>query len=162
MKSGIPEKYRLAALTEERDPLKNRAALEGITALDAGMFPGNPWGRAGFEESVSNEYDFLVAAEADDSAEILGYGLLRCFDDAEVIRIAVSEASRRQGIGRMLLAEMIAHAKACGAAGIFLEVRSGNTAAVGLYREAGFTEEGIRKGYYHDPPEDALIMRYSC
>ena len=162
MKGGIPEKYRLTVLTKERDPLKNRAALEGITGLDAGMFPGNPWGRDGFEECVSNGYDFLIAAEADESAEILGYGLLRCFDDAEVIRIAVSETSRRQGIGRRLLAEMIAHAKACGAAGIFLEVRSGNAAAVGLYREAGFTEEGIRRGYYHNPPEDALIMRYSC
>ena len=162
MKGGISGNCRPAVLTKERDPQKNKTALDEISRLDAGMFPGNPWGREGFEESVSNEYDFLVAAEADGSAEILGYGLLRCFDDAEVIRIAVSEKARRQGIGRMLLAEMIAHAKACGAAGIFLEVRSGNTAEAGLYREAGFTEEGIRKGYYHDPPEDALIMRYSC
>ena len=43
-----------------------------------------------------------------------------------------------------------------------LQVREEHLLRDGLYREAGFTEEGIRKGYYHDPPEDALIMRYSC
>ncbi len=92
----------------------------------------------------------------------VGFGLLRCFDDAELIRIAVSPEERRRGTGRLLLRELIAECRRREIPNLFLEVRSGNEAAIGLYSQAGFTAEGIRRNYYHEPLEDALIMRYTC
>lgn len=93
---------------------------------------------------------------------LAGFALLRCFDDAELIRIAVDESCRRHGIGRALLERLIAEAGTRGVSSIFLEVRSGNTPAIAMYEAAGFTREGVRKGYYSGPKEDALIMKYSC
>lgn len=146
--------------------------IRQIAALDAELFPGNCWGYESLSACAENEYDFLTAAVCGVAGDaggsgceaegIAGFGLLRCFDDAEVLRIAVRETDRRRGIGRELLSNMIAEAKRRGAGSIFLEVRYGNHAAVELYRKAGFTEEGIRKDYYSDPKEDALIMRYTC
>lgn len=95
-------------------------------------------------------------------AHAAGFALLRCFDDAELIRIAASARHRREGIGRRLLDALIAEAAKRGAGSIFLEVRRGNTAAIKLYEGAGFEQIGVRKDYYHAPKEDALIMRYTC
>ncbi|MDD5832257.1 MAG: ribosomal protein S18-alanine N-acetyltransferase [Clostridiales bacterium] len=100
--------------------------------------------------------------EKNKMTRVAGFGLLRCFDDAEVVRIAVRSEYRREGIGSRLLEGLISEAKRRKVSGIFLEVRSSNLAAVSMYRRAGFTEEGIRKNYYSSPAEDALIMRYTC
>ena len=98
----------------------------------------------------------------DVNAHAAGFALLRCFDDAELIRIAASPEHRREGIGRRLLGALIDEANKCGAGSIFLEVRRSNTAAIKLYEGAGFEQTGVRKDYYHAPKEDALIMRYTC
>ena len=92
----------------------------------------------------------------------IGYALLRCFDDAELIFIAVSDEHRGQGIGGRLLGRLISEAEIRKAGSIFLEVRAGNMPALKMYENAGFKAEGIRKGYYHDPKEDAVIMRFEC
>ena len=146
----------------DQDAARTEAVLDRIAGIDEMLFKSNPWGRKSFADSVQNEFDLLLAAEEEETGEILGYGLLRSFDDAELIRIAVVPEARRRGIAGRMLSVMTDHAGKCGASGIFLEVRSSNTPAIGLYRSAGFKEEGVRKGYYHDPKEDALIMRYSC
>lgn len=99
---------------------------------------------------------------AGENAHAAGFALLRCFDDAELIRIAASPEHRREGIGRRLLDALIDEAKKCGAGSIFLEVRRSNAAAIKLYEGAGFEHTGVRKDYYHAPKEDALIMRYTC
>lgn len=135
--------------------------LYDISEIDRCVFPGNIWGRDSFEESMGNSYDYLIAAVLSGTITA-GFALLRCFDDAEVVRIAVRREYRRLGIGQMLLNRLVAEAKKRSANGIFLEVRSSNEAAVSMYRKAGFSEEGVRKNYYSAPAEDALIMRYTC
>ncbi len=141
----------------------SRHLLEEISGIDDKIFETNQWGIESFEDSIKNDYDFLIAAvEELPENRTVGFGLLRCFDDAEVIRIAVRPEDRRKGYGRKLLDEMLAECRRRQVPNIFLEVRSGNAAAIGLYQEAGFTAEGIRKAYYRQPTEDALIMRYTC
>ena len=95
----------------------------------------------------------------DPDGELLGWTcLLLAADEAELLKIAVAPARRRQGIGRALLADAVAGAIRSGARRLFLEVRERNQAARALYSDAGFTEVGRRKGYYRHPSDDALIL----
>jgi ribosomal-protein-alanine N-acetyltransferase len=79
-------------------------------------------------------------------------------DEAEVLTLAVAPAARRQGIAAGLLREARGLAAACGAAAIFLEVATGNAAALALYCREGFAEIGRRRRYYVDG-SDAVVMR---
>lgn len=94
-------------------------------------------------------------------AVVTGYALLRCFDDAEIIRIATDSRCRRQGIGSMLLEALLAEVHKRDIHSIFLEVRSSNMPAIKLYEHAGFERAGVRRDYYSAPTEDAIIMRYT-
>jgi [ribosomal protein S18]-alanine N-acetyltransferase len=79
--------------------------------------------------------------------------------EAEIYNIAVRNEARRKGIGRMLLAAAIEHfiSRACKC--IWLEVRSSNSAALQFYENNGFNRSAIRRNFYADPVEDALVMR---
>jgi ribosomal-protein-alanine N-acetyltransferase len=90
---------------------------------------------------------------------ILGYaGLWFMADDAHLVNIAVREGYRRQGIGEHLLISAIDIAMERNASVITLEVRPSNKVAQALYRKYGFIEVGVRRGYYYDTKEDALLM----
>jgi len=89
--------------------------------------------------------------------EIAGYIIFsKVFDEAELIKIAVNTLYRNEGIGALLMEKMIEEAG--DEAMYFLEVRSSNQSAIRLYEKYGFAEVGLRKNYYKDPTEDALIM----
>ena len=133
--------------------------LKQISELDEAIFSGNIWGIDSYRKSTVNEYDYLTVAM--DSSKLLGFALLRCFDDAELIRIAVDTRQRRHGIGERLLDNLLQEARAREIHNIFLEVRSSNVPAIRLYEKAGFINAGARKGYYSNPTEDAIIMRYT-
>lgn len=77
-------------------------------------------------------------------------------DEREILNLAVDPAQRRKGIARALLAEELSR----GPGRWFLEVRASNTAAIGLYESAGFERCGRRPGYYRDPAEEAIVMRF--
>lgn len=95
----------------------------------------------------------------DADGALLGWScLLVAGDEAELLKVSVAPAHRRRGIGRALLADVFTGAIQAGARRLFLEVREGNQAARALYAGAGFTEMSRRKGYYHDPPDDALVL----
>jgi ribosomal-protein-alanine N-acetyltransferase len=79
-------------------------------------------------------------------------------DQVEILNLAVSPAQRRKGVGKRL----IDHALGLGAAEIFLEVRAGNEPAQAFYRRAGFQPAGRRPGYYPNPAEDAVVMRFAA
>jgi len=132
--------------------------IECVAAIDREIFP-DPWSETGlFSYLIRNDTVFLVAEDGDG---IAGYCGCQCAaDEADIITVAVMSGKRRAGIGRELLYELICLAKAHGAANIYLEVRTGNEPAKALYRDFGFTELGIRKGYYSDPTEDAVTMKY--
>ena len=78
-------------------------------------------------------------------------------DEAHVINVAVAPAERRRGIGRALVQTLLAYAREHAIAKVLLEVRAGNSAAIGLYRSLGFAEFNVRRRYYPDG-EDAIEM----
>jgi ribosomal-protein-alanine N-acetyltransferase len=91
--------------------------------------------------------------------EVLGFCILhKVSDEAELYQIAVSEASRRQGIAGMLMEAALEYAEENGVNAVFLEVRKSNTAAFCLYKKYGYQTVGRRKNYYDNPVEDAVIM----
>ena len=131
--------------------------LDGVMEIEEVSFP-TPWSREMFLEDFPRDFsDTLVAAGTED--EVLGYAV--CWTiagESHLLNIAVHPAWRGRGIGRALLSECIRRAAGAGASRVFLEVRAGNEAAQRLYRSMGFAFRGIRKGYYTDTGEDAVIL----
>lgn len=116
-----------------------------------------PWSLRLLEEGLSSPWDTYWVAE--EQGHIIGYANLRVLaGEGEIQRIAVHPEYRRRGIGKKLMEEMTSFATKQGVGDITLEVRAGNQAAICLYKSYGFSEEGIRKRYYHNPEEDAVIM----
>ena len=77
----------------------------------------------------------------------------------ELENIVVAGKFRQRGVGSRLLSEFIAHARTENGSGIFLEVRESNQSARVLYQRVGFEQTGLRKGYYANPAEDAILYR---
>lgn len=117
----------------------------------------SPWKAADIEDALSSPSMVVWVFEED--AEIQGALLLQtCLDEAEILSIATAPASRRRGIGRMLLSYAL---KELGAnTGVFLEVRSKNEGAIAFYKTFGFSVIGLRKRYYTNPADDALLMKF--
>ena len=93
------------------------------------------------------------------NGEMIGYINLRFLaGEGELMRIAVKPAYRGYGYSRKLMDRMMISAKEQQASDLTLEVRAGNKPAIGLYESYGFAAEAVRKGYYHNPTEDARIM----
>jgi len=131
--------------------------LDGVMAIEEVSFP-TPWSREMFLEDFPRDFsESLVAVGAGD--EVLGYAVCwTLVGESHLLNLAVHPARQGQGIGRALLSECIRRAARAGATLIFLEVRAGNEAAQRLYRSMGFAFRGIRKGYYTDTGEDAVIL----
>lgn len=133
--------------------------VASVYQLSADCF-SEPWSLESIRQEVTNPVASYFVVEQE--GEIVGYsGLWHVLDEGEVINIAVSQQKRRQGIGAMLLEKLIEKARSCQVSVIHLEVRQGNEMAINLYRRYGFKEIAIRKGYYHKPLEDAVIMEWS-
>ena len=78
--------------------------------------------------------------------------------EGELMRIAVKKEFRGHGLSRKLMDQMVKSAKEKEVFDFTLEVRAGNKAAINLYKSYGFKKEAVRRGYYHNPTEDAFIM----
>jgi ribosomal-protein-alanine N-acetyltransferase len=116
------------------------------------------WSQKQYEQMFSSERLVLVIAEDD---QVLGFVAGRgAAGEWEIENIAVTGAARRRGLGSRLLGEFLHHVRSSGGTEVFLEVRESNRAARALYEKWAFIEAGRRKGYYHDPPEDALILKF--
>lgn len=99
------------------------------------------------------------AIAAEDKGRLIGYLFYTMvMDEMELLTIAVSERERGKGIGRLLMQQMIRNAGDFKAKKIFLEVRPSNIRAKRLYASFGFEQIGVRKGYYRDNNEDAIVM----
>ena len=89
----------------------------------------------------------------------VGYaGMWKVFDEGHITNIAVHPEFRNAGVGSALIEALISAAKENGITSLTLEVRKSNLPALALYRKYGFRECGIRKSYYTDNNEDAIIM----
>jgi len=138
---------------EERDV----SALQRLEAATPGM---PPWTELHWLGLLAGD-SIVVIAEAD--GQVAGYAvasLLRIPGEvvAELEAVVVASAHRRNGLGNGLLQYLLAEVEAAGAIRLMLEVRTGNGAARALYRGLGFQEEGLRRRYYRDPVEDAVLM----
>ena len=124
-----------------------------------------PWSEQSFRQLIHDPQALFLVAVCEDplSAKApvcLGYaGAVMAGEQGDVTNIAVRNADKRQGIGRILLEALIRRTADAGVRELFLEVREHNTPALGLYRSSGFVRVGTRKNYYSDPTEDALIMK---
>ena len=118
----------------------------------------DPWS----ERSVASELDnslalWLVAVEGD---RVAGYvGSQTVMDETDMMNIAVHPDFRRGGIARELVMALVRELKERGSHCLTLEVRASNDPAKGLYEKLGFQQVGLRKNYYRNPKEDALILR---
>jgi ribosomal-protein-alanine N-acetyltransferase len=117
----------------------------------------SPWNEKDFETYINREGTvFLTACE---NEKTVGYiGLISAADEADITNVSVLKSERKHGIGNALVVKAVEEALKLGVKKIFLEVRKSNEAAVSLYKKNGFEQVGIRKDYYHNPTEDALLM----
>lgn len=117
-----------------------------------------PWTADGFRNELKhNPYAHYIVMERED--RIIGYaGMWLIFDEAHITNIAVREKYRGMKLGFKLLQKLIQEARSLGADKMTLEVRVSNRVAQNLYEKFGFRSVGVRKGYYSDNQEDALIM----
>lgn len=134
------------------------ARLNGVMEVERLSYT-TPWSRDAFLTEMLQTYTvYLVAVDGDRVAAIGGMHVV--WEDAHVTNVAVHPDYRRQGLGERMMRELIARAAARGARRMTLEVRASNVPAQRLYQKLGFvTAPGaIRKGYYTDTNEDAIVM----
>jgi len=117
-----------------------------------------PWSKnALIEEVLNNRMAIYITAKVNGKA--IGYaGMWKIFDEGHITNIAVHPEYRQNGIGSRLVEKLVDIAKERGIVKMTLEVRKSNLAAQALYCKYGFKEMGLRKGYYADNGEDAIIM----
>ncbi|MGM0924570.1 MAG: ribosomal protein S18-alanine N-acetyltransferase [Bacillota bacterium] len=148
-------------MKQEQDTIKIRLMnvddIDAVYEIETQSF-ATPWLKASFHnELTQNHFAKYLVVEFDQ--KIIGYcGLWIIMDEAQVTNIAVLPGFRGNKIGETLLKQAIGMAKEYGAGKISLEVRVSNHIAQSLYTKLGFQPGGIRKRYYTDNGEDALVM----
>ncbi len=136
-------------------PMREEDA-EQVGELEKRCF-SEPWSNHLLLSGLASPFDKYFVYE--EKGSVLGYGVIRVLaGEGEIQRIAVLPQHRRGGIGRKLMEAMLLFARKAGVCAIALEVRESNESARNLYVSYGFRPEAVRKGYYHNPAEDAVIM----
>ena len=117
-----------------------------------------PWSKNSFiKELVENKVALYLVAKIENVA--VGYiGVWKILNEGHITNVAVHSSYRGMGIGNKLVSELLYLCKKDGIDAFTLEVRRSNLKAQALYKKFGFVECGIRKGYYEDNKEDAIIM----
>jgi ribosomal-protein-alanine N-acetyltransferase len=118
-----------------------------------------PWSRSMFAGELAKPSSVSLGAFDPETAELLGYLIISRYVDAwHVMNLAVAPGARRRRIASGLLERLFEVTAGEDRRGYTLEVRVSNDVAIRLYEQAGFRARGIRRGYYTDNREDALIM----
>ena len=132
------------------------ADLDVVEAIERESYP-TPWSRSMFDAEMRKPSSLALGAFTGD--ELVGYAFVSRYVDAwHVMNVAVAHAYRRRGIASALLERMFEVTETDPRRGYTLEVRVSNGGAIRLYERLGFERRGIRRGYYTDNREDALIM----
>ncbi len=127
-----------------------------VSELDKRCF-AIPWSPSAFADEMINDMAVYFVAKEDE--KIVGYcGFWNVAGEGDITNIAVAPEYRRSGIGSALIEAMATSARRLGLSMLTLEVRKSNAPAQSLYKKYGFEEIGLRKRYYSDNREDALIM----
>ena len=149
MKDETMKKYVMRAM--------ELSDIPGVLAVEEASFP-SPWTADIFEYEVSenpNSAYFVLEIEQ----KIVGYlGSWIILDECQITNVAIHPSRRGQHLGDVLIKEFLGYCQLRGVAQISLEVRVTNAVAQNLYRKYEFKDGGIRKGYYVEEKEDALVM----
>jgi [ribosomal protein S18]-alanine N-acetyltransferase len=146
----------VAAPTVRIEPMRRRH-LRSVLRIEQQVYP-RPWSSSLFmsELALRATRAYYVARSG---RELVGYGgLMMTVDEAHITTIAVDPRRQRLKVGTRLLLVLVREAIARGATAVTLEVRMSNVAAQDLYRRFGFGPVGVRKNYYQEVNEDALVM----
>ena len=134
------------------------ADLDGVMAIEEASFP-TPWSRALFEEEIGRRFSDAIVVIGEPGGTVDGYAICWTIgEQSHLLNIAVRPEVRKGGIGRSLLRECLRRSALAGGRRIFLEVRPTNQEAIRLYESEGFRFVGIRRGYYTDTGEDAIVF----
>jgi ribosomal-protein-alanine N-acetyltransferase len=135
------------------------ADLEEILAIEEASYR-TPWSRRAFESEIRAPHANPLVLGQSDPAFVIGYVCSwRTMDECHILNVAVHPSFRRMGIASQMIDHLL---EICGQEGIrhyFLEVRVSNEGAISLYKNYGFKVCGVRRKYYADTGEDALIMQ---
>lgn len=134
----------------------NEGHLAQVAALEKLCF-SDPWSENSVASELENPLSLWLIAEEDGA--VCGYvGSQTVLDETDMMNIAVHPDCRRKGIAAALITELVSRLKAQGSRILRLEVRESNFSAIALYKAMGFTQLGLRKNYYRNPKENALIL----
>jgi [ribosomal protein S18]-alanine N-acetyltransferase len=132
--------------------------LEAIERIERSSYP-TPWSRSMFASELAKPSSVSIGAFDQDTDDLVGYLVISRYVDAwHVMNVAVAPDHRRQGIALALFERLFEVTGTDPRRGYTLEVRVSNEAAIRLYERLGFQSRGVRRGYYTDNREDALIM----
>ena len=135
----------------------NLGDVAAIAELEKLCF-SDPWSESSIASEVDNPLSYWLVAEID--GIVAGYvGSQTVLDASDMMNLAVSPDYRRQGIGQALVNALVEHLQQNRVIALLLEVRVSNWPAIALYEGLGFVQVGRRPKYYHNPREDALILR---
>ena len=135
----------------EQGHVSQVAALEAICFRD-------PWSEKSVASELNNPLSHWLVAVEDDA--VLGYiGSQTVLDESDMMNVAVSPAHRRKGIAEALVLALADALREKGSVKLALEVRASNAPAITLYEKLDFKPIGLRKNYYRNPKEDALILQ---
>ena len=136
--------------------IAGRDEFEAIADLERMIF-SDAWSYESIEKAFHQKQVFVLTAKY--SEKVIGYCVVYyALDQGEIARIAVHPKYREAGVGGRLFAEVQKQCLKRGIGQLFLEVRESNQAAISLYRKFGFAVDGIRKDFYTDPFEHAVVM----
>ena len=132
--------------------------LSAIEEIERGAYP-TPWSRSMFAGELAKPSSICLGAIDTELNELVGYLIISRYVDAwHVMNVAVADSHRRLGVATGLMERLFEATSRDSCRGYTLEVRVSNEAAIRLYERLGFKARGIRRGYYTDNREDALIM----
>ena len=132
------------------------ADVDRVCVLEEMAF-SMPWHRESFLEMIGNENACYLVGMIND-AVVASCGLRNIVGDGEITNVVTAADMRGKGIAEKMLLKLMEQGIQMGVEAFTLEVRKSNEAAIHLYEKLGFVTEGIRKNFYEEPVEDALIM----
>ncbi len=132
--------------------------IDGVIEIEAKAYGPHHWSKDSFLQELNNELAWYYSL-FDEKGKLAAYaGTWHILEEAHITNIAVDSDYRRRGYGEALLKHILDDCYKEMIKYLTLEVRVSNKAAIGLYKKYGFTSFGIRKKYYQDNDEDAMIM----
>jgi ribosomal-protein-alanine N-acetyltransferase len=147
----------MVALAVEIKDLQLRD-LGAVDRIERRSYP-TPWSRSMFAGELVKPSSVCLGAFEPERGKLVGYLIVARYVDAwHVMNVAVDPSYQRRGIATLLLERLFDRAARDSRRGYTLEVRISNTGAIKLYEALGFRARGVRRGYYTDNHEDALIM----